>query len=176
ALGRSAQGARRRHVRGRGAPRHRGAGRRCADLGRGKAVPVYAYKGVTAAGKKTRGHLDAESPRTARARLRRDGIFLTELAEGGEVASRSDAKSRFAIALPTFSRVSALDLALATRQLATLVGAGIPLVSALRALSEQVENARLQNVVGQVRDRVNEGAALGDAMAAAEGVFPDLYV
>src|SRR4029434_4506294 len=74
----------------------------------GRRLPVYAYKGVTAAGKKTRGHLDAESPRTARARLRRDGIFLTELAEGGEVASRSDAKSRFAIALPTFSRVSAL--------------------------------------------------------------------
>jgi general secretion pathway protein F len=139
-------------------------------------LPVYAYKGVTTAGKKTRGHLDAESPRTARARLRRDGIFLTELAEGGESAVRSEAKSRFAISLPRFSRVSALDLALATRQLATLVGAGIPLVSALRALSEQVENARLKRVVGQVRDRVNEGAALADAMAAGEGVFPDLYV
>ena len=139
-------------------------------------MPVYAYKGVTTAGKKTRGHLDAESPRTARARLRRDGIFLTELAEGGEVAARSEAKSRFAIALPSFSRVSALDLALATRQLATLVGAGIPLVSALRALTDQVENNRLKNVLGQVRDRVNEGSALGDAMAGAGGVFPDLYV
>jgi general secretion pathway protein F len=139
-------------------------------------VPVYAYKGVTTAGKKTRGHLDAESPRTARARLRRDGIFLTELAEGGESAVRAEAKSRFAISLPHFSRVSALDLALATRQLATLVGAGIPLVSALRALSEQVENTRLKSVVGQVCDRVNEGAALADAMAAGDGVFPDLYV
>jgi general secretion pathway protein F len=139
-------------------------------------VPVYAYKGVTAAGKKTRGHLDAESPRTARSRLRRDGIFLTELAEGGEVAARSEAKSRFAISLPSFTRVSALDLALTTRQLATLVGAGIPLVSALSALSDQAENARLKSVLGQVRDRVNEGAALADAMAAAGGVFPDLYV
>ncbi len=95
-------------------------------------MPVYAYKGVTAAGKKTRGHLDAESPRTARARLRRDGIFLTELAEGGEAAAaRAASPSRFPISLPSFSRVSALDLALATRQLSTLVGAGIPLVSAL---------------------------------------------
>ncbi len=139
-------------------------------------MPVYAYKGVTAAGKKTRGHLDAESPRTARARLRRDGIFLTELAEGGEAAARSDSRSRFAISLPSLSRVSALDLALATRQLATLVGAGIPLVSALRALTDQVENARLKSVLGQVRDRVNEGAALADAMAAGGGVFPELYV
>jgi general secretion pathway protein F len=139
-------------------------------------MPVYAYKGVTAAGKKTRGHLDAESPRTARARLRRDGIFLTELAEGGETAASADATRRFAISLPTWSRVSALDLALATRQLSTLVGAGIPLVSALRALTDQVENARLKSVLGQVRDRVNEGAALADAMAAGGGVFPDLYV
>jgi len=139
-------------------------------------VPVYAYKGVTAAGKKARGHLDAESPRTARARLRRDGIFLTELAEGGEVAARSASKGRIAISLPSFSRVSALDLALATRQLATLVGAGIPLVSALRALTDQAENARLKTVLGQVRDRVNEGAALADAMGASGGVFPDLYV
>jgi general secretion pathway protein F len=137
-------------------------------------VPVYAYKGVTTAGKKTRGHLDAESPRTARARLRRDGIFLTELAEGGEAAARSESKRRFA--LPSFSRVSALDLALTTRQLATLVGAGIPLVSALRAITDQTENARLKAVLGQVRDRVNEGAALADAMGAAGGVFPDLYV
>jgi len=139
-------------------------------------VPVYAYKGVTAAGKKTRGHLDAESPRTARARLRRDGIFLTELAEGGESAVRAEAKSRFAISLPSFSRVSTLDLTLATRQLATLVGAEIPLVSALRALTDQVESARLKSVLGQVRDRVNEGAALADAMAAGGGVFPELYV
>jgi general secretion pathway protein F len=139
-------------------------------------VPVYAYKGVTAAGKKTRGHLDAESPRTARARLRRDGIFLTELAEGGEPAARADSPRRTGVSLPSFSRVSSLDLALATRQLATLVGAGIPLVSALRALTDQVESARLKSVLGQVRDRVNEGAALADAMAAGGGVFPDLYV
>ena len=139
-------------------------------------MPVYAYKGVTAAGKKTRGHLDADSARTARARLRRDGIFLTELAEGGETAARADSPSRFAISLPSLSRVSALDLALATRQLSTLVGAGIPLVSALRALTDQSENAKLKNVLGQVRDRVNEGASLGDAMAGGGGVFPDLYV
>ncbi len=139
-------------------------------------MPVYAYKGVTAAGKATRGHLDAESPRSARVRLRRDGIFLTELEEGRELAIRPASRSRFQITLPSFQRVSALDLALVTRQLATLVGAGIPLVSGLRALTEQVENARLKSVLGQVRDRVNEGAALGDAMAGAGGTFPDLYI
>ncbi len=139
-------------------------------------MPVYAYKGVTADGRKTRGHLDAESPRSARARRRRDGIFLTELAEGRAAALRAaPASGRFHFSLPSLHRISSLDLALATRQLATLVGAGIPLVSALGALTEQVENARLKDVLARVRDRVNEGAALGDAMAAT-GVFPDLYV
>ena len=139
-------------------------------------MPVYAYKGVTASGKKTRGNLDAESPRSARARLRRDGIFLTELAEGAESAVRAMGGKSFEFSMPSLQRVSSLDLALATRQLATLVGAGIPLVGALRALAEQVENQKLQNVLGQVRDRVNEGAALADAMSASGSVFPDLYI
>jgi general secretion pathway protein F len=71
--------------------------------------------------------------------------------------------------------VSGTDLAIATRQLATLIGAAVPLVESLGALSEQVENARLKAAIGGVRDRVNEGATLADALAAA-GPFPDLYV
>jgi len=139
-------------------------------------MPVYAYKGVTAAGRNTRGHLDAESLRSARARLKSDGIFLTEIAEGrADAAIKSEGAGRIQIDLSAFQRVSSLDLALATRQMATLIGAGIPLVDGLRALTEQVENPRLKSVFGQVRDRVNEGASFGDALAAAE-LFPDIYV
>jgi general secretion pathway protein F len=139
-------------------------------------VPVYAYKGVTAAGRNTRGHVDAESLRGARSKLRRDGIYITELAEGGSISEpRAASSSRFAIHLPSLQRISALDLALATRQLSTLLAAGIPLVEGLRALTEQVENPRLKSVLGQVRDRVNEGAALADALAAS-GTFSDLYI
>jgi len=139
-------------------------------------VPVYAYKGVNAAGRSTRGHVDAETPRGARTKLRRDGIILTDLVETrGELRSRATSDRRFAVRLPSLHRVSSLDLALATRQASTLLGAGIPLVSTLRALTEQVENPRLKSVLGQVRDRVNEGANLADAMEAT-GVFSDLYV
>jgi general secretion pathway protein F len=139
-------------------------------------VPVYAYKGVTAAGRSTRGHVDAESLRGARTRLRRDGVFITELAEGSRGrGTRAAASPRFAVRLPSLQRISALDLALATRQMSTLLGAGIPLVDALRALTEQVENPRLKSVFGRVRDRVNEGASLADALAAS-GAFSDLYV
>jgi general secretion pathway protein F len=140
-------------------------------------VPIFAYKGVTSAGKPTRGHVDAESIKGARTRLRRDGIFPTEIAEGRpeQKASEGSAAQRFGIRLPSLHRVSPLDLALATRQAATLLGAGIPLVESLRALTEQVENPRLKAVLGQVREHVNQGASFADALAAS-GVFPDLYV
>jgi general secretion pathway protein F len=139
-------------------------------------MPVYAYKGMTSAGRATRGFVDADSPRAARAKLRRDGVFPTELAEGAEETKAGAPKpSALAGALPFLRRIAPMDLALATRQLATLVGASVPLVEALGALSQQVESARLKGVLGQVRDRVNEGASLADAMAQS-GVFSDLYV
>jgi general secretion pathway protein F len=137
-------------------------------------MPVYSYKGVNAAGRNLRGFVDAESDKGARAKLRRDGVFLTELAlsesGAGEVA-RGPSPSG-----PRFQRgVSGTDLAIATRQLATLLGAAVPMVEALGALTEQVENVRLKGAIGGVRDRVNEGSSLADALAAA-GPFSDLYV
>ena len=141
-------------------------------------MPVYNYKGVDQGGKSTRGFVDAESLRAARSKLRRDGVFLTELNESaGRGRRRADAKETPSrgISLPSMRRISAMDMAMATRQLATLIGAGIPLVEALGALTEQVESARLKGVIGAVRDRVNEGNSLADALAET-GAFTDLYV
>src|SRR4030095_103222 len=121
--------------------------------------------------------VDAESARAARAKLRRDGVFLTDLDERSaapDVETKTERKG-ISFDFSRFRRIAPLDLALATRPLATLVGAGVPLVRALSARPEQVESARLKGVVGQIRDRVNEGATLADAMAQS-GVFSDLYV
>jgi general secretion pathway protein F len=139
-------------------------------------LPVYSYKGVTNAGRATRGFVDADSDRTARQKLRRDGIYLTELLEsagGVRAPSQEPSAARFSLAF--LRPIPGTDLAIATRQLATLLGAGIPLVESLGALTEQVEHARLKGVIAQVRDRVNEGATLGDALARA-GPFSELYV
>lgn len=136
-------------------------------------MPVFAYKGVDTSGKSTRGFVDAETLRSARAKLRRDGVYPTEVAESDVAPQEGEARTRFS--LGSLRRVSGLDLAMATRQLSTLIGAGIPLVEALGALTEQVENARLKGVLGRVRDRVNEGASLADALRNA-GPFNDLYV
>ena len=138
-------------------------------------MPVYSYKGVTNAGRATRGFVDADSDRSARQKLRREGVYLTELAESaGSLPTPAEERSR-RFSFSFLRSIPGSDLALATRQLATLLGAGIPLVESLGALTEQVEHARLKSVIGQVRDRVNEGATLADALARA-GPFSELFV
>lgn len=141
-------------------------------------MPVYAYKGVSSAGKNLKGTLSAENIRAARARMRTDGVYLTDIQETDtrsepKTADSKSGASRFSIELPV--RIPTTERAMATRQLATLVGAGIPLVESLGALVEQVEHAALKSIFAQVRDRVNEGASLADALAATDK-FDTLYV
>ncbi len=138
-------------------------------------MPVFAYKGVTTAGKATRGFLDADTARKARERLRKDGIFPTEVAESQAAAAASDKGSSPSLRLPRFERIAPLDLALLTRQASTLLSSGIPLVEALGALTDQMEKAKLKSILGRVRDKVNQGASLADALAQS-GPFPNLYV
>jgi len=137
-------------------------------------VPVYSYKGVSDGGKSVKGTVSAENMRAARSRMRVDGVFLTQIKESKNSAeSTNDASaSRFRFELPT--RIPPLHLAVATRQLATLSSAGIPLVECLTALVEQIEHSTLKGVFAQIRDRVNEGSALADAIASTEK-FDSLY-
>jgi general secretion pathway protein F len=144
-------------------------------------VPVYAYRGVTAAGKATRGQLNAETVRAARAKMRQDGIFLTEINETRQAAAATSERSDEAISwhrrlnVSLGRRVPAMERAIATRQLSTLVGAGIPLVESLGALVEQIDHAYLKSVMSTVREKVNEGASLADALDGT-GHFDTLYV
>lgn len=139
-------------------------------------MPVYAYRGVGPTGRWTRGVVDAESPRAARAKLRQDRIFPTDVSEsGGAAAGEAGGRAAQRPPFELFRRISITDQALATRQLATLLGAGVPLVSALSALARQVEHPRLKSVIARTRDRVNEGATLADSLEQT-GYFSNLYV
>lgn len=139
--------------------------------------PVYAYKGVAPSGRNTRGTVSADTIRTARAKLRGDGVILTDINETNASAdSVGEAKGGLAsmeIRLPR--RIPPMERAIATRQLATLVGAGIPLVEALSALVTQLEHPALKSVMSGVRDGVNEGSSLADALQASDK-FDSLYV
>jgi general secretion pathway protein F len=136
-------------------------------------MPVFAYKALDQSGKNVEGLKEADSPKSLRGLLRRDGLFLTEVT--GEKAVKS-ASPEVSVRRFLGGRVRADDVAVATRQLAVLVNAGIPLVDALTALVEQVDHERLKRVVSSVKQRVNEGSSLADALAQHPKVFSTLYV
>ena len=139
-------------------------------------MPVYAYKGLNAKGRNVGGIIDADSPKTARLKLRRAGVFPTDLSEETQASAASTA-SRLSVDLSSyFERITPQDLALMTRQLATLVGAGLPLVECLGALVDQVDNARQKRILSQVRERVVKAGTLADSLKAHPRVFGDLYV
>jgi len=136
-------------------------------------MPVFAYKALDQSGKNVEGLKEADSPRTLRTVLRRDGLFLTEVT--GEKQSKA-ASPEVNVRRWVGGRVKADDVAVATRQLAVLVNAGIPLVEALTALVEQVEHERLKRVLSAVKQRVNEGSSLAEALAQHPKAFSSLYV
>jgi len=144
-------------------------------------VPVFEYTGLTEAGKNVRGIRDAESSKALRQVLRKDGVYLTDAhaAEAGAVVGEQKTGLSREVDIPAmlgFTGVSAQDLAIATRQLATLISAGIPLVDALTALVDQIEQPRLKRIMGVVKQKVNEGASLADALREHPKVFSELYV
>ncbi len=137
-------------------------------------MPIFEYRGVTAGNHSARGVIDAESPRVAREKLRAEGIFPTAIHAGRTRSGVSELLSR--LQLPALRRVPGLDLAMFTRQLATMIGAGVPLVECLSALTEQVENGRLKAIVGRVRESVNHGSSLADSLTEHGYAFDGLYV
>jgi len=136
-------------------------------------MPVFAYKALDQSGRNVEGLKEADSPRTLRTVLRRDGLFLTEVT--GEKQAKA-ASPEVNVRRWVGGRVKADDVAVATRQLAVLVNAGIPLVDALTALVEQVDHERLKRVLSAVKQRVNEGSSLADALAQHPKAFSTLYV
>ena len=150
-------------------------------------MAVYAYKGLDAKGKKTDGIVDAESAKAARQKLRKMGVFTTDIVEGqanaGAVrrAGAGSGSTGGGLSVEVdfskyLERVSVGDIAIATRQLAALVGAGIPLVESIGTVSKQVEKEKLRLALRETKEKVNEGKNLADALADYPKLFNDLYV
>ncbi|MGH7899642.1 MAG: type II secretion system inner membrane protein GspF [Candidatus Binatia bacterium] len=136
-------------------------------------MPVYSYAGLDPNGKSVSGIIDAESPRAARLKLRRTGVFPTNVAETKETESTRRASRSVR---SYFERVGPQELSVMTRQLSTLVSAGLPLVDCLTALIDQVDSKRLKSMLTQTRERVNEGSSLADALAEHPRTFSELYI
>ncbi|MFI4877803.1 MAG: type II secretion system inner membrane protein GspF [Steroidobacterales bacterium] len=130
---------------------------------------AFEYTALDAAGKERKGILEGDTPRQIRQQLREQQLLPVVVVE---VAQKEARRQR---SFSLLRRVSPSDLALFTRQLATLVRAGLPLEESLLAVSQQTEKQRVQSIVLGVRARVMEGHTLAAGFAEFPRVFPEIY-
>lgn len=140
-------------------------------------MAVFEYKGFDAAGKSVKGVIDAESAKGARSKLRKQQLFPTDIWEQAKGKGTRGSGLNIEVDFSKyFQRVSIADLSALTGQLSTLIGAGIPMVEALSALIDQVENPALKPVLVEIREDVNQGDTLAKAMRKHPRIFDTLYV
>lgn len=137
-------------------------------------MPVFEYKAYAAGGKAQRGIVEAENSKAARQKLKKQGLAVFEIGE--KSAMKATAADKQAASSLFGGKASAKDIAMMTRQLASLVKANIPLVECLGAMVEQSENPQIKLVLAQVRQDVNEGASLAKAMNKHPKVFDNIFV
>lgn len=136
-------------------------------------MPVFEYTALNNKGKSLTGIVDADSPVAARSKLRREGKFPVAVAvvqEPHRILAPSRLKRPF-----SFRRIKPGDLALVTRQLATLVGAGFPLVTALETLVTHQSAPALERTLAKIKDAIVEGSSFADALDPFPGTFSTLY-
>ena len=137
-------------------------------------MPVYEYMALNAEGRKRQGIVDAGSIAAARQKLREMAVFPVEIAETADRKREETAARGGTIHL--FRKVGLQELAVMTRQLATLLGAGLPLVPSLAALVAQIRHPVLKTTLARIKDEVNEGNSLTQSISHFPEVFPPFYV
>jgi general secretion pathway protein F len=147
-------------------------------------MAIFQYKGINAKGKPVEGLEDADNARVLQSALRRQGIFITEYKEkaGGASGDKATVQavekktaSRDVQLKGLFQRVKPTEVSEITRQMATLLRAGVPVVESLAAIGDQLENPKLKEVISQVRQDVKEGMSLSGACQKHPKIFTDLY-
>jgi len=134
-------------------------------------APMFDYKALSPQGKSAKGIVEAENAKAARLKLKKQGLAVTWINE------KTAAKPSQSSGMPFVgNRVSVREVALMTRQLASLIKANIPLVEALNALVDQTENEKLKVVLAQVRQDVNEGSSLAKATSQHPKIFDTIFV
>jgi len=145
-------------------------------------MPVFEWKGIDAKGKNKKGITDAETIRIAKEKLKKSGLFLTSISAAKAGATATDGGSSEGGLLSKevdfkkyFQKISQSEVAIMTRLLSNLFGANIPVVDSLTAIIDQVENEQFKKILSQIREEVNEGTSLSEAMAKFPKLFPPLY-
>ncbi len=124
-------------------------------------MPVYQYEALDRSGKTVSGIIDADAEDDARRKLRGMALYPTRIAVGARTSPAGG----------LFDRITAKEVSVFTRNLATLSSAGFPVIEALTSISDQIEHLMMREVVVQIREKVREGSPLSEALA----MFPELF-
>jgi len=131
---------------------------------------AFEYTAVDATGRERKGVLEGDTARSVRQMLRDQSLLPVSVNEVLQTETKRE-RQQFSLR----RGISAADLSLLTRQIATLVRSGLPLEEALMAVSEQTERPRIRSIVMGVRAKVMEGHSLADGLSDFPAVFPELY-
>jgi general secretion pathway protein F len=137
-------------------------------------MPVYQYIALDRDGRRQQGSIEAGSAAAARTKLREQQFFpasLEEMTAGGTEGAAAPASRR-----RLFGRVHPGEVAVMTRQLSTLLTAGLPLVPSLNALVAQTRHPELRRTLARIRDEINEGNSLTASLSLFPETFPPVYV
>jgi general secretion pathway protein F len=137
-------------------------------------MPIFEYRAVDAENKQRKGIIDADSPREARIKLRTDRLFVTDIKErrrGG--ARKVQIRGITGVEAPNKQRND--QVAAVTRQMSSLLRAGIPLAEALRMVIEQAPDRKIEATFRDIREKVTQGMPLADAVSLHPGYFSELY-
>ncbi len=141
-------------------------------------MPVYEYTALDMKGKTVSGIIDAESSSVARQKLRSSRIFPISIKEAYKTSVKKE--SRFSASLSSFgrsfTRVKPAEVSIMTRQLATLMSAGFPLVSAIDTLIPQTGSQGFKKNLAQIKDSIVEGNSFAASLSLYPGIFSPLYI
>jgi len=136
-------------------------------------MSVYEYTALDEKGRERKGFIDAAGIAAARQKLREEGVYPVEI---NQAADKKDTALTSFLGIKIWQRVSTKDVSLFTRQLSTLIGAGIPLVPSLSVIIAQTKNQLLKQTLTQIREHINEGNSLTQGMLNFPQIFPPFYV
>jgi len=136
-------------------------------------MPAYSFEALDAQGGTRRGVMEADTAKAVRGLLRAQALVPLQVQPVGSGAGEGSSGLGSSFGRPVFSKTG---LSIWTRQLAGLVGSGLPLERALTALTEESENERQRNLVAALRAEVNAGSPFGKALARFPREFPDIYI
>jgi general secretion pathway protein F len=131
---------------------------------------AFLYTALDAQGKERKGLIEGDTPKHVRQLLREKQLLPVDIQEAAQSEQKRGTRRLF-----TRRGLSTLDLALLTRQLATLLRSGLPLEESLQAVAEQTEKPRVQSIVLGVRSKVVEGHPLADGLGDFPQAFPEIY-